>query len=171
MPPSSTTPAATIQYLTRLLSALVLEHKGELRISQKLLRRLDEPAARQVLLEDIDLQKDEIVLRFGSKHSAIYPVEPQGGSDASAPPICQPTTQPQPQTTSSQPPQPVSPPTHLPPRAKNVQVPIDQPQVRPPLTDAQIARAERTLHQIKTARAIVRKQPHATSSSPSDGTS
>lgn len=75
MPPTGKNPQDVINWLTTLLSALAQKHKGELRISRKLIRKVQDAGLRQVLLED--LQNDDIVLRFGSKHSAIYPVEPE----------------------------------------------------------------------------------------------
>ena len=75
MPPRDNTPESINRYLTRILAALAKGNGGELRIKRKLLREVEDETSRQVLLEDLDTKHDEIVLRFGSKHSAIYPVE------------------------------------------------------------------------------------------------
>lgn len=134
MPPTSTSPQDTVQYLTRLLTALVKRAGGELRVPRKLLRQLGDESNRQVLLEDTDSKRDEIVLRFGSKHSAIYPVEPEvAPSPANLS-----------RTASQQPLQPQS-----------SQPATSQQRSHAPLTDEQLARVERKLRQIRTAREIV----------------
>ena len=94
MPPSDTTPQSTIRYLTRILAALAKSHGGELRVKRRLLRQVEDETSRQVLLEDLDSKKDEIVLRFGSKHSAIYPVEAESSNQSSQAKISQPSPQP-----------------------------------------------------------------------------
>ena len=81
--------------------------EGELRIKRHLLRQVEDETSRQVLLEDLDSKKDEIVLRFGSKHSAIYPVEAESSNQSS-------------QTAKSQP-SPAPPPQPIPPPAKRPQ--------------------------------------------------
>jgi hypothetical protein len=85
MPPSDTSPTAVNRYLTRILAALAKGAGGELRIKRRLLRQVEDEPARQVLLEDLDSRADEIVLRFGSKHSAIYPVEAEQPSAPQTP--------------------------------------------------------------------------------------
>ena len=64
-------------YLTQLLAALCVAQGGELRIDRKALRQITEEGSRQLLCEDTNTETDELVLRFGSKHSAVYPVEPE----------------------------------------------------------------------------------------------
>jgi len=76
MPPIDTQPQSVIRYLTRLLAALSLQAGGELRIPMEFVRKIEDESNRQALLEDTDTKKDELVLRFGTKHSAVYPVEP-----------------------------------------------------------------------------------------------
>ena len=77
MPPTDTSPTAVVRYLTHLLAAIVTEHNGEFRIPLGRLRSLADEPSRQMLVEDTDIVKDELVLRFGTKHSAVYPVEPE----------------------------------------------------------------------------------------------
>src|ERR1035441_686588 len=77
MPPSDKQPESVIRYLTRLLAALTLQAGGELKIPRKFIRGVEEESCRQALLEDTDRISDELVLRYGSKNSAVYPVEPE----------------------------------------------------------------------------------------------
>lgn len=138
MPPSSTTPEAINRYLTRILAALAKRNGGELRIPRKALRQVEDETSRQVLLEDLDSKKDEIVLRFGSKHSAIYPVESetfQATSATSRPPVSVPSA-------------PASP--NPPPKTA--------PQSVLPFTDEQLARAEKKIAQMQNLRAIKRER-------------
>lgn len=84
MPPHSTarcsscnkSPAMT-DYLTRILAALVRDNGGELRIPLRSIRAIADSESRQMLVEDTNVESDELVLRFGTKHSAVYPVEPE----------------------------------------------------------------------------------------------
>lgn len=143
MPPSDTTPQATIRYLTRILAALSKAAGGELRIKRKLLRQVEDETSRQVLLEDLDSRKDEIVLRFGSKHSAIYPVESE--------------TSKQPVQTAQQPPQVQTPPSPSPQRPRDPSA----PQSALPFTDEQLARAETKISQMRTINQMRRERPPA----------
>ena len=127
MPPTDTTPQGTIRYLTRILAIIAQESGGEIRIKRSKMRKLEEESFR--LFEDVDDKKDELVLRFDSKHSAIYPVEAECRQ--------------QPQSVAVQPRPPAVPPT-------------TKTGSHPPLTDEQLARAERKIAQIKTARQIAR---------------
>lgn len=102
MPPLDTSPQAVVRYLTRILAAMCQENGGEIRIPRKELRRVEDETSRQLLTEDVDTEKDELVLRFGSKHSAVYPVEPE----CLTPKAAQPTT-----TVSTQGSQPISTPS------------------------------------------------------------
>lgn len=143
MPPSDTSPQSTIRYLTRILAALAKGAGGELRIKRKMLRQVEDETSRQVLLEDLDSKKDEIVLRFGSKHSAIYPVEAETSNQS--------LQTAQPARTQAPPPQP------------SPQVPRDvkSPQSALPFTEEQLARAERVIAKQKTLLAIRREKPPA----------
>ena len=145
MPPTGTTQTDTIRYLTKLLAAFVRQSGGELRIKNKFIREVSDETSRQALFEDTDAKRDELVLRFGSKHSAIYPVEPE----------CQ--SPPQPVTTSK----PTSPVLNSP------ENPFRKGTV--PLDDAAIARMERGLKRVKVAAALQREAKQQTLYSPSDG--
>jgi hypothetical protein len=143
MPPSDTSPQSTIRYLTRILAALAKGAGGELRIKRKLLRQVEDETSRQVLLEDLDSKKDEIVLRFGSKNSAIYPVESEQSRESLATnrsPASAPLAQPQPP---------------LPPKSPT------SPQSALPFTDEQLARAETKIRQMRNINQIRRERPPA----------
>lgn len=116
MPPPDTTPQSRLNYFIRLLAALSLQAGGELRIPRKFLRAVEEEDKRQALLEDTNFDTDELVLRFGSKHAAFYPVE----SDTCA------------SSKTSPPPQPAR--------------PEAPQQVREPLTEKELARLQRTIN-------------------------
>lgn len=137
MPPSDATPQSTIRYLTRILAALAKSHGGELRVKRRLLRQVEDETSRQVLLEDLDSKKDEIVLRFGSKHSAIYPVEAESSNQSSQAKTSQPSPQP---AAIAQPRNPAAPQSAL------------------PFTDEQLTRAERKIAQMKTLSALSRER-------------
>jgi hypothetical protein len=77
MPPSDTSPQGVVRYLTKLLTALTIEAGGELRIPLKAIRGVELEAARQILVEDTDSKHDQLVLRFASRHAAIFPLEPE----------------------------------------------------------------------------------------------
>ena len=138
MPPRDNTPESINRYLTRILAALAKGNGGELRIKRRLLRQVEDETSRQVLLEDLDTKHDEIVLRFGSKHSAIYPVEAES---------FQPRPQPQPQPQAAP---PATPSNSVSPRPGVANLPF---------TDDQLARAERKIRQIRTAAALRRNPP------------
>ena len=132
MPPADKSPEQQLRYFIRLLAAVCqMSPKGELRIPTCLIRKLEDDP-RQAIFEDTDTEKDEIVLRFGSKHSAMYPVEPITRGD-----------QPSPTLTPSQPTVPLT----VPPL---VSTPIAQPS-RHPLTMEQLARAEQKIKQVRLA--------------------
>lgn len=136
MPPLDTSPESQIRYLTRLLAALVTQNHGELRVKRKLLRKLEDENMRQALFEDLDDRKDEIVLRFGSKHSAVYPLESECRTNPSANAAGR-------ANIPSPSPRPVPAPTNT-----------EKTGTFQPMTDEQIARAEHRLRQIKLAKAI-----------------
>ena len=131
MPPVDTQPQSVVRYLTRLLTAVVIHNGGELRIPLKAIREVAEESSRQMLVEDTNVESDELVLRFGSKHSAVYPVEPECLS-------------PKPISPSNQTSAPISNPS--------------SPQVRPPLTDEQ-ERALEMLARYRRIKARIKKQP------------
>lgn len=118
MPPLDTSPQSVIRYFTRLLSALTLQAGGELRIPMKFVREISSVDARQALLEDTNTESDELVLRFGTKHSAVYPVESDKWPSSS---------------TASPPPQPAR--------------PESPQQVREPLTVERLQKLQRAIHQ------------------------
>ena len=138
MPPVDTQPQSVIRYLTRLLAALAIQAGGELHIPMKEVRQVAEEDHRQALLEDTDTEKDEIVLRFGSKSFAVYPVEPDKPCDS----------------TNTKP--PVQP--------KQEQ----KPTTRAPLSMEQLNLLERTIHQKKAAAVLRAEQRQRDSSNPSE---
>lgn len=77
MPLSNNDPQSINRHLTRLLAAMADDNGGELRIPLKSVRKIEQESARQMLCEDTDVEKDELVLRFGTKHSVVYVVEPE----------------------------------------------------------------------------------------------
>ncbi len=128
MPPVDTTPQGAIRYLTRILAILAQERGGEIHIKRAKMRKLEEESFR--LFEDVDDKKDELVLRFDSKHSAIYPVEAECRQ--------------QPQSAAVQ------------PRAAAVP-PTQRTGSRSPLTDEELSRAEREIARQRTVRQIRRE--------------
>src|SRR5579872_5201739 len=93
MPPLDTSPPSVVRYLTRLLTALCLERGGELRIPLKGVRVLEQEPTRQMLIEDTNVETDELVLRFGTKHSAVFPVDSECvKTSATTPQTSQPTS-------------------------------------------------------------------------------
>ena len=138
MPPVGTTP---LQYLTRLLAALVRQSGGELRIKSRFLREVTSESARQALFEDTDAKKDEIVLRFGSKDSAIYPVEPECRANG------QPAQTQQPVTAATMTGEPSSP-------------------GRVMLSDADLAKMELKIRKMRTAHALRKQQQPNPNASP-----
>lgn len=139
MPPTDPSPEANLRHLRRLLGAICLQNGGEYHIECKHLRDIEESGARQALIEDT--VNDRIVLRFGSKHSAVYILEPEclttKNSNASAPSSNQTVI-----------PLPVSP---------------GKPMVQKPLTDDQLARAER---KVRAARIALRMKQQGSVQSP-----
>ena|ERR1700691_2978629 len=77
MPPSDSSEKAQIRYFLRILAALTQQVGGELHIPLKDIRGVADENSPQLLTEDTDIEKDELVLRFGSKHSAVYPIAPE----------------------------------------------------------------------------------------------
>lgn len=116
MPPVDTQPQSIIRYFTRLLAALTIQAGGELRIPQKFVREVSEEESRQALLEDTNTETDELVLRFGTKHSAVYPVESE---KCASPKLQSPTISPVPSR------------------------PEVSPSVRPPLTEQDLLSIEK----------------------------
>ena len=115
--------------LERILAALVQRSpKHELRIPLPVIRKLSEQSFRLSL--DMDDTRDELVLRFDPKHSAIFVVEPEW----------QPPVQPG----------PVQPKTVAPAAAPTP--------VRAPLTDSQLVQMERMLHRRGVAATLRREQ-------------
>jgi len=124
MPPTDTTPQSQIRYFKKLLAALVIQAGGELRIPQKFIREVASETSPQGLFEDSDTPADELVLRFGSKLSAVYTVEPE------------PCASPTPRSPTSPQPSP------------QVVDPLSRPTAgRPPLTDEKLAQMERAIMQ------------------------
>lgn len=76
MLPLDSSAQSRLEYLTRMLSALCVQAGGELRIPGKIVRELEQAEARQAMFYDENLTTDEIVLRFGTKNAAVFPVEP-----------------------------------------------------------------------------------------------
>lgn len=150
MPPAEKSEVAKLRYFTRLIAAIVTDHgkAGELRVKKSTLDRLNGEPSRQALFEDFDTRRDELVLRFGSKLSAVYPFEGDGAT-------CQnPKQQPaQPSTTSTAP-------DLFPLTSEPTTFP---PQSRPPLSDAELAAAERKAKQILAA-VRIRKERQQSSS-------
>lgn len=144
MPPLNNTPESVNRYLTRILAALAKRAGGELRIKRRDLRMVEDETSRQVLLEDLDSKKDEIVLRFGSKHSAIYPVE------ADTSPVSS-------QTSKS----PASEQSVSRPQAVPRNLATTTPQTSLPFTEEQLAKAEREILRQKTILQIRRERPPA----------
>lgn len=135
MPPPDTSPQSVVRYLTRLLTAICIHNGGELRIPRSAIREVEESNARQMLCEDTNTETDELVLRFGTKHSAVYPVEPECLSQK---PTLVPNIQPQ-----------TSP------------IPLS-PKSRKPLSEAELEKMERAVRAAKIA-ARVRAQPSSVS--------
>lgn len=129
MPPLDTSPQSVIRYFTRLLSALTLQAGGELRIPMKFVREISSVDARQALLEDTNTESDELVLRFGTKHSAVYPVESDKWPASS---------------TASPPPQ--------------LARPESSQQVREPLTEEKLQKLQRAIHQRLQKAALQKEQ-------------
>jgi hypothetical protein len=144
MPPIDTSPQSVVRYLTRLLAALSLEHGGELRISLKNVRQIEQESARQMLCEDTNLESDELVLRFGTKHSAVYPVEPECPSSKTSQASNSQVVQPQPSRPSP-----------------------SSPHVKSPITPEQEMRLEQALKQrrIKRTLSLVRDEQRQNDSS------
>lgn len=91
MPPSDSSPQSRERYFLRLLAALAQSNNGELRIKQSDVDKVAGAGARQALFEDFDSRRQEIVLRFGSKLSAVYPFDGDGVAQTSCPaPIAHP---------------------------------------------------------------------------------
>lgn len=143
MPPVGNTPQDNVRYLTKILAAFVQQAGGELRIGQKFLRTVAEESSRQALFEDTDTKKDELVLRFGSKHSAIYPIEPE----CRVPEQPASRVQSQPQTPANLPSQPANP-------------------GRAPMTESDLARIETKIRQMRAAAAIRAQQQRSQTGEP-----
>lgn len=141
MLPLDTSPQSRLEYLTRMLSALCVQSGGELRIPGKIVRELEQAEARQAMFYDENLTTDEIVLRFGTKNAAVFPVEPCRKPKESV--------SPQPQSTQTQ----TSPPMD------------GKPQVRKPWTEERLAAAEK---KIRAARIVAQMRREANESQPQE---
>lgn len=139
MPPPDTAPQSVVRYLTRLLTAICIHNGGELRIPRYAIRQVEESTARQMLCEDTNTETDELVLRFGTKHSAVYPVEPECLSQKPNQPSVQPNVQPQ-----------------------TFGIPQPQAKSRRPLSEAELEKMERAVRAAKIA-ARVKTQPASVS--------
>lgn len=131
MPPVGTTPQ---QYLTRMLAALIVQNGGELRIKSKFMREVMRESERQAIFEDTDAKKDEIVLRFGSKDSTLYAIEPECRANGQP----EPKVRTQPQTAATIPAEPA-------------------PQGRLALTDQDLANMEVKIRKIRVASQMKRQ--------------
>jgi hypothetical protein len=83
MPPQlhdgETREQAILRWMTRILAALAHQSKtGTIIVSRRSLDAVSDTVERQALFEDRD-KRGNLVLRFGSKHSAVYPVESDSG--------------------------------------------------------------------------------------------
>jgi hypothetical protein len=145
MPPTSTDDRSVRLYLTRLLGALCLELGGEIHIPLKTLRQIADSDSRQLLVEETDLEADELVLRFGSRHSAIYPIEPEQAWASTTTPFSRAVA------TSPQP-LPAGPSVMVP-----GQPPPPQAQVRAPLTDEDLAKIERRIQNLRVTQMLKRE--------------
>lgn len=142
MPPTSPDPKQQLSYFIRLLAALCLQGGGSLTIDMAHLRAIDEDGSRQALVEETDCANDCVVLRYGSKHSAMYPVEP----------LSQPQTQPRATTQSS------------PVLSPNISPAVPP---RKPLSVNELRAAERKIQQARMA-AELRAERAASSQMPPD---
>ena len=140
MPPADTTPQSVNRYFKRLLAALALQAGGELRIPQKFIREVMAENNPQGLFEDTNTESDELVIRFGTKNSAVYTVEPE------------PCDSPKPRSATS----PTTPP---------LQPPDGPPKVtgRPPLTEQQLAEIEVKARRMRAAAQMKRAREQANS--------
>src|ERR1035438_7657232 len=132
MPPSDTSPQSVNRYFKRLLAALVIQAGGELRIPQKFIRQVTEESSPQALFEDSNIEEGTLVLRYGTKNSAVYTVEPEPCTDSRKP-----------QSPTSQ------------------IDPLNQPKNpalkgRPPLTEEQLAKVEQAARRMR-ANAILKR--------------
>lgn len=143
MPPIDTTPQSQIRYFTRIIAALVIQAGGELRVPQKFMREVAAESSRQGLFEDSDARADEIVLRFGSKNSAVYPVEPDTPCDS-----------PKPRSVT---PQTLSPQVSVDPSSRPMTG-------RPPMTDQQLALVEEKVRKARVAARMKNARGQANSS-------
>jgi hypothetical protein len=91
MPPSDPSPQSRERYFLRLLAVLARRNNGELRIRQADVAEVAGAGARQALFEDFDSKRQEIVLRFGSKLSAVYPFDGDGAIQPCPAPQVSPT--------------------------------------------------------------------------------
>lgn len=151
-------PGARIRHLSRLLSALCLRAKGgELRVSQATLDQLRAEEPSRALFEYFDVKTGQVVLCFRHKALATYFVdEPacQSTQTSSPHPAPRPQTSTSVDTLLSNAP---------PSRPGSTPQPTTAPGVHLPLTDAQLAKAERILQREKTARQFRRSAQNAAS--------
>lgn len=147
MPPQlkdgDTPERAALRWMTRILAALAHQSKdGTVTISRRSLEAVSDVSERQALFEDRD-NRGNLVLRFGSKHSAVYPVEsdtrwddPREARTNSRPRVETPSS-----AASSPSPSPSPSPT--------------DPQVVPPKTDQKIAQLEATIKKQQIVNRVV----------------
>lgn len=137
MLPTDSSPQSRLEYISRLLAALCLQSGGELRIPSLAMQQLEQEPARQALFYDENLNTGEIVIRFGTRNSAVFPVEPCKKTQPSQV-VIDPSRRPQPPAFPSQ--------------------ESDQPRVRKPMSDAELARAERKIKALRTVLQMRREQ-------------
>ena len=148
MPPTDTSPQSVNRYFKRLLAALTLQAGGELRIPQKFIRQVLDESSPQALFEDYNAETDETVLRFGTKNSAVFTIEPE------------PCDSPKLRSVTSQ----TIPPSSPPPPDLSAQT----PRGRPPLTEQQLGAIAQKVRQMQIQAAMKRGREQATSSEASD---
>ena len=129
MLPQDTSTQSRLEVLTRLLAAVCIQAGGELKISGLTIHQLEDSEGRQALFYDEDRGTGEIMLRYGSRASAVFPVEPCRKQATSS-------------TTS----------TILDPLKAGVSPSPGEPRVRKPLTDEYLAKAEK---KIRAARVVL----------------
>jgi len=139
--------AAELRWVKRILAALALASKNNtLIIPRKYLDRISDTSERQAIFEDRD-SRGNIVLRFGSKHSAVYPVESETAWTTK--------TQPAPQNVVVDPLSTTPPPS---PPASTTSFPDLPPQAIPPKSPAAVAALERRLQKQHLANQIIARQ-------------
>lgn len=147
MPPVASDDKTVNRWYNRLLTALTIEFGGELHIPAATVRALEADDSRAVLVEEVNLETDDIVLRFFSKHTAVYPVESEACHSR-----MQSSLQTAPQTTGYA--SSVSTPRPQPPAP----APSPPAQVRAPLSDQELARIAKRVQQMQLLRRLRTEQ-------------